>query len=102
MNINERALNKCHPELRKLLDPMTIIPYLSASGLLTANDIDSIQLPIKTRHQKIDEIKSKLPTKGKEWWDKFMSCLKQSSHDHIAHGELLQSLEEALNELKGI
>ena len=103
MAIYADALNRCHPELRQYLDPLTILPYLSATQLLSYIDLEDIQNN-RTRTYQIDKIKSVLPTKGTGWWDKFINCLKQSSQDptnpYNPHNDLLGVLENKLQELQ--
>ena len=75
-----RALNKCYNELQQSLNPELILPYLCASELLSDDDMASIHS--KERFKQIEEIKSKLPSKRKGWWEKFLNCLKLSSQEH--------------------
>ena len=103
MDIYARALNKCHPSLRLYLDPLAIIPHLNSADLLTSYEMEDLQNN-RTRVYQIDTIKSILPRKGKEWWDKFLDCLKKSVGDPVygcqAHQALWQVLEEKCKELQ--
>ena len=76
MDLHARALSKRHPELRQFLDPQIILPYLSATQLLTKIQVDEVQHVTMRRDQQIDKIISILPTKGRGWWDKFFKLPK--------------------------
>ena len=95
-----QALNACHVELRRYLDPQTIIPNLNVMGLLTLDEEESLQNRTTTRQEKVDKIKDLLPTKGEGWWDKFIQCLKDTAQLETGHSTLLECLEDALVKLQ--
>ena len=94
-----KCLSKCYPAIKDSLDPDTIIPHLDSHHLLSFNDLQ--ELSDMTRPKKIEKIRNLLPTKGKGWFDKFLSCLVETANEVPVHGELKESLERTLEELKG-
>ena len=100
--IYTNALNACHHDLRRYLDPQAILPSLNAKNLLTHDEEESLQNHSTTRQAKVDKIKELLPTKGEGWWNKFMDCLEDTAHLGTGHSTLKKCLENALEmKLKG-
>ena len=96
MDAYERALKKCHPQLRNM-NADGIIPHLNSKGLLATNEFNKLQT-MATDYNKNDEILRILPTKGKGWWDKFLECLSETADDNPQHDDLIKDLKGALKE----
>ena len=88
----ERALCYCHELLRIKLEVRAIFPYLNQRDLLTRHDKDTLQNRSFTNDEKVDYLVHNLPTKGKNWWNLFISSLRRSSQG-TGHGDLADKLE---------
>ena len=95
--IYRQALNACHVEMRKYLDPQMIHPNLNRKNLLTRNEVSFLQSPFNTKDEKIDKITELLPSKGEGWWDNFIDCLKETTQG-TGHSTLIKFLEDALEQ----
>ena len=76
-----------------LVDINTMFPLLYQNDLLAQCDTDYLQLPTISDHDKKGFIFTKLIHLGKEGYDKFMNCLKDSyAKQHSGHIELYHKL----------
>jgi len=82
---HKRAL---HTQLRANLSPDSITPYLNQQDLLTDDGLKKLCSVSLTRLQNL--IVQLLPSKGRNWWNKFLLCLEESATEPglPAHKEL--------------
>jgi hypothetical protein len=62
-----------------------IIPVMVAEGLLTRKEQDQLQRPGQTDKQRCDFILRSLPSKGKNFYQKFCCCLVWSGQVDLAN-----------------
>ena len=76
-----------------LVDMKTLSPVLIQCDLLTQHDMEYLQLPTIIDSDKKEFIFAKLMRLGKEGYEKFMMCLKDSyAMQHAGHIELYHKL----------
>lgn len=78
-DIDERVLAKRHYLFRKRLDVSGILPHLGRYDLLTKDDREFLSNEQKSHSRKIDYLVEILPRKGRDWFEKLITALKESS-----------------------
>ena len=73
------------------MDSNTLAPHLFENGLLTADDLERLQLSLVTRSDKVNFLLCRLLYLGKEGFKVFMNCLLKAN-DHAGHKELYKKL----------
>ena len=73
------------------MDSNTLAPHLLQNGLLTADDLERLQLSLVTRSDKVNFLLCKLLHLEKERFEVFMNCLLKAN-DHSGHEELYKKL----------
>jgi len=94
------AINAQHWNIRRRLNLVEILPFMNQSGMLTDDELYRLQDTNRTTGERIDFLIRILPSKGENWWSKFLQCLTESStHPGLsAHRELANLLVQVLNE----
>jgi len=77
------------------LDAGAVFPCLNQRELLTRHDKDTLQNKSLSNDEKVDYLIHILPTKGKNWWNLFISSLRKSSQG-TGHSDLADELESCL------
>jgi len=87
-----------HTKIRARLNPDSITPYLNQQDLLTDDELEKLCCETLTRLQKIDLIVQVLPSKRRDWWNKFLLCLEESATEPglPSHHELVTLLTNEL------
>lgn len=102
--INESVLLSCQEMLRKFLDIDRITPALENHDMLTRSDREvlSKQSSSLTRVGKIDYFLSILPSKGLNWFEKFITALTESDKGTgSAHTDLVRALRRLQRAKRG-
>ena len=77
------------------VDSKILVPHIFAKNLITADDLERVQLPTMTSSDKVNFLYLKLLHLGKEGFETFMNCLKDAN-EHPEHDELYDKLSSAL------
>ena len=96
--MDEEVLGRCHAILFNSLDTSLISPLLYSNKLLTSNEYDMLESPIRSHSDKIRSLLSILPGKD-QWFDKFLDCLKETS-DGTGHCKIVRELEHAKRDIE--
>ncbi len=91
-----RALERLTVELCRDMNPDDMKRSLFAKQLLTPDEVEQIDLPIRTRRDKNMFILLKIPTKGMRAFDIFVDCLKDTSLENPVHEDLVHQLLQEL------
>ena len=99
-DLHHEALRKSSVELQSKLNiNNTIISHLQQENLLTDDEIDTLTNSNKCRGDKVQYLISILPTKGSNWWGKFVKILRNTTAG-TAHNEVADKLEQELDNLE--
>jgi len=93
-----RVLRRFTVDLCKNMNPDDLKVAMFAKNLLTADDLERNSLPNKTTRDKNMFILMKLPSTGRDGFDLFMECLKETGEENPAHLELLTKIMAEVNQ----
>ena len=96
-NSKMRVLKKFTVELTRDMNPDHMKLSLFAKQLLTTDEMERINLPTMTTRDKNMFILMKLPSKGRQAFDLFMDCLKETSEENRSHSELVSQIMLEVN-----
>ena len=96
--LQEKALHRCHANLRDKLNLTEIIPFLDQQDLLTGDDTHCLWS--KSPAEGVAYLISILPTKRIGWWDKLIDSLERSASG-TGHHDLAKCLEKELTLIFG-
>lgn len=97
--VQTAAFQACSRIITDKLDVKSVFPELNSCHLLTEKDCQFLINPMHEDYDKVLYLLHCLPRKGKEWFDKFLWCLDQSS-SNTGHGDIIHSLKGKLWELE--
>ena len=78
------------------MNPDDMKGALYSCQLLTADELERVGLPTMTHRDKNMFILMKLPSKGRQAFDLFVDCLKDTAEDNPAHLELVKQIMSAV------
>ena len=91
-NAKMKILKKFTVELTRDMNPDSMKGPLYSCQLLTADEVERLSLPTMTHRDKNMFILMKLPSKGRQAFDLFADCLKQTAEENPAHLELVKQI----------
>lgn len=89
------VLRKCTVELSRGMNPEAMMTALYAANMLTKTELEELQMPQTTRNKNLT-ILLKVPTKGLDGFDHFVSALQSTSEENPSHLELVELLMDTL------
>ena len=89
------ALRKCTVELSGSMNPEAMMTALYAVNMLTKSELEELRIPQSTKNKNLT-ILLKVPTKGLDGFDHFVSALQSTSEENPSHVELVDLLMKTL------
>ncbi len=94
-----RVLKQYTVELTDYMNPEDMKRSLFAKQLLTADELERVSLSHMTTRDKNMFILTRLPSKGRQAFDLFMDCLKETGVTNPAHLNLVSQIEQKVDTL---
>ncbi len=92
-----RILKQFTVELTDFMNPEDMKRSLFAKQLLTADELERVSLSHMTTRDKNMFILAKLPSKGRQAFDLFMDCLRETADENPAHLDLVSQIMREIN-----
>ena len=92
----EKIFLKHHPDLLRLLNFDSLLPYLNQHGLLTRDEHEDLVNPLHTYPIRVSKLLVWLPRKGSRFLYRLVQCLDQSAEECPPHKELGDLLQRAI------
>ena len=96
----DAILERFYPNLSKHFHVQSAFPNLRQYGLITGEQQEKLMLPINTNLDRVDYLMVWLPKVGPGYLDKFILCLRESSHMCPIHSDIADEIESALGRPK--
>ena len=91
--LSDPSLRKHVADFKQLVNIEILAVVLFQNGLLTAQDMEQLQLPTITESKKVDHVYLKMVQLGEEDYKKFLNCLKDPyASQHAGHPKLYETL----------
>jgi FYVE/RhoGEF/PH domain-containing protein 5/6 len=93
---SDEVLASVSPRLARHYQVQYTFAYLRQTGLITADQLEKLMLPVNTNLDRVNLLMVWLPKAGEGYLDKFIVCLRSSSEDCPVHAEIADEIETAL------
>lgn len=94
-----KVLKQLTVELTDYMNPEDMKRSLFARQLLTADEMERVSLAHMTTRDKNMFILTKLPSKGRQAFDLFMECLRETGDDNPSHRDLVSQILDKVAQL---